>query len=110
MRKIMLALGAAALTAASITAAPAAQKLYDGQPARVAAGDCSFLAGQLGPGRVWQTTFSARGEDAFGYPISYFAAPCFASEAECKAWLYWARSDWDPNYTPPPPCRPGIRY
>ena len=110
MRKTIIGLAALAMTVASATVVPAAQVLYDGQPARVAAGDCGSLAARLGPGRVWQTAFSAEREGSFGLTDWINAAPCFASEAECKAWLYWARSDWHPNYASPPPCRPGIPY
>lgn len=110
MRKIIVGAAALAMAALSVTAAPAQQRLYDGQPARVEGGNCNQLAAQLGPARVWQTVFSARGKDTFDQPIDYFAKPCFASEADCRAWLYWARSDWDPYYIAPPPCRTGLPY
>jgi hypothetical protein len=39
----------------------------------------------------------------------YAAAPCFKTEAACKAWLYWIQSDWplQNNYWP---CRRGLHY
>jgi hypothetical protein len=110
MRKTIVALAALAMTAASATATVAQQKLYDGQPARVSAGNCGALAAQIGPARVWQTVFQAEREGDFGLKEWINAAPCFANESDCKAWLYWARTDWHPNYLHPQPCRPGIPY
>lgn len=78
-------------------------------PPRVEGQDCRVLAAKIGSDKVWQTTFWAWRTDDFGFREEYFVAPCFASEAACKAWLYWTRSDWDPDYVPPQPCRRGTR-
>lgn len=111
IRNTLVGLAALAMSAGAVlTPASAAQQLFDGQPARVAAGNCAALAAQIGASRVWQTVFSAEREGSFGLTEWINAAPCFASEADCKAWLYWARSDWHPNYRHPQPCRAGIPY
>ncbi len=73
------------------------------QPSRVQPLDCRALAGSH-RGDIWQTTFWGWKEDDFGFRREFFASPCFTSEKDCKAWLYWARSDYDPNYAPPKLC------
>ena len=77
-------------------------------PPRVEGEDCRILAAAIGKDKVWQTTFWATGVDTFDRPVEFFAAPCFRTEAACKAWLYWAQSDWD-RYQYFNPCKKGIR-
>ncbi len=79
------------------------------QPPRVAAYDCGYLAATKGPANVWQTWFRGQRERLFGPNLSYLAAPCFTTLANCKAWLYWAQSDW-PVMNTFQPCRKGIPY
>jgi hypothetical protein len=79
------------------------------QPPRVASHDCQALAAGIGKQSVWQTTFSGWRKDIFGKREDIFVAPCFASEAECTAWLYWAQTDWPHNFYQHPPCQKGIR-
>jgi hypothetical protein len=78
------------------------------QPPRVPAYSCPGLAAQLGAANVWQTAFWAWRYDVFGDREDIDAVACFASEADCTAWLYWAQSDWDHIFPPPLPCRRGI--
>jgi hypothetical protein len=79
------------------------------QPPRVAAYDCRQLAAQKGPANVWQTWFTGRRDNLFGPDDWYTASPCFASLTNCKAWLYWAQSDW-PKVNTFRPCRKGVGY
>jgi hypothetical protein len=44
----------------------------------------------------------------FGDREDIDAVACFVTESDCKAWLYWAQSDWDHIFPPPLPCRKGI--
>ena len=75
-------------------------------PPRVAGPSCRGLAAQVGPGNVWRTTYRGYRHQLFGPPRSYYASPCFRTEAACKAWLYWAQTDW-PRMNSFTPCRPG---
>ena len=78
-------------------------------PPRVAAYSCGALAAQVGPRNVWQTWFRGMHHELFGPPSRYYAAPCFRTEAACRAWLYWAQTDW-PLQNTFRPCRRGIGY
>lgn len=104
MRLLALAATAAVIVVAGMAPPPAAAA----QPPRVAAGDCGYLAAQLGPGKVWQTNFRGARPSPFDlrhrdyWP--YSASPCFASLSACKAWLYWAQSDY-PYQNSFTPCR-----
>ncbi len=86
------------MTTATLAPLPSAAA----QPPRVPALNCGALAAQSG--KVWQTTFWGWRVDDFGFRQEFMASPCFTTEANCKAWLYWARSDFDPNYVPPKLC------
>jgi len=103
-----IAIGMLSLRTLALVALPHAPEAA--HPARLPSFDCRVLAAQIGTAKVWQTTFWAWRTDDFGHREEYFVSPCFANEANCKAWLYWARSDWDPNYVPPQPCRRGASY
>jgi hypothetical protein len=102
MRMLAALLALSTVLAGAIAPAEAA-------PPRVAAYDCGALAAQKGPGNVWQTWFSGRRDELFGPDSFYTAAPCFTTQANCKAWLYWAQSDWQ-KYSTFRPCRKGLSY
>lgn len=76
-------------------------------PPRVPAYDCGSLAAQVGRGNVWQTWFTGQREDLFDRIDTYTAAPCFTTQANCKAWLYWAQTDF-PSVNSTRPCRKGV--
>jgi hypothetical protein len=99
----LFALVALALSTALTGKAEAAQ------PPRVQAYDCRPLAASIGPAQVWQTWFTGEKKGLFDDISHYTASPCFPTEYECKAWLYWAQSDWNyrSNFKP---CRPGYGY
>jgi hypothetical protein len=78
------------------------------QPPRVPAYSCTALAAQIGAANVWQTAFWAWRYDVFGDREDIDAVACFVTESDCKAWFYWAQSDWDHIFPPPLPCRKGI--
>ena len=78
-------------------------------PPRVEPLDCGALAASIGPAKVWQTWFRGEQKPLFGPRDTYSAAPCFKTEAACKAWLYWAQSDWS-LYSTFQPCRKGLPY
>ena len=95
--------------AALLMLAGAGQRAEAAQPPRVPAYDCGYLANSKGAANVWQVWFRGQRPVPLGPDEHYTAAPCFTSEATCKAWLYWAQSDW-PNVSTFQPCRKGIRY
>ncbi len=78
-------------------------------PPRVAAYSCGYLASTMGASRVWQTWFTGSRRQLFGPPLYYTASPCFKTQAACKAWLYWAQTDW-PQRNTFRSCRRGIGY
>lgn len=75
-------------------------------PPRVAAYQCGALAASIGPHNMWQTSFRGGRKPLFGPVEWYFATPCFKTQAACKAWLYWAQTDW-PKVNTFTPCRKG---
>ena len=98
---------AATLAATAIvlsTIGLAAERAEAAPPPRVAAGNCSLLAAQYGPAKVWKTNFRGQKRDLWDHFWPYSASPCFTSAAACKAWLYWAQSDY-PHQNSFTPCR-----
>ena len=100
--KTLAALFAVAAVVAGAVPAEAA-------PPRVEAYDCGTLAAQKGAANVWQTYFYGQRETLFDKKESTTASPCFTTEANCKAWLYWAQTDWQ-KYSTFRPCRKGLGY
>lgn len=78
-------------------------------PPRVTASSCSALASTVGAHRVWRTWFTGSRHQLFGPPLHYTASPCFKTETACKAWLYWAQTDW-PRQNTFRPCWTGGEY
>jgi hypothetical protein len=78
------------------------------QPPRVQAYSCSYLVATRAS-HIWQTWFTGARRDLWDHYDTYTAAPCFTGEASCKAWLYWAQSDW-PDRNTFRPCRRGLVY
>lgn len=77
-------------------------------PPRVSGESCARLGAEIGRGNVWQTSFVGQRRGFFDRLESFHAAPCFRTQAACKAWLYWAQTDWN-YYQYFNPCRKGIR-
>lgn len=100
-------LAAAALLAASAIG-PMAIPAEAANPPRVPGLSCSKLKAEMGRANVWQTSFVGQRYGPFDQLESYNAAPCFRNQADCKAWLYWAQTDWD-RYQYFTPCKKGIR-
>ncbi len=78
-------------------------------PPRVPAYSCGTLASTIGPRNVWQTWFRGSHRQLFDRIDWYTASPCFKTRAACKAWLYWAQTDW-PLVNTFRPCRKGLGY
>jgi hypothetical protein len=76
----------------------------DAAPPRVEGYSCKALAASIGPGKVWRTNFRGEKRDIWDNYWPYSASPCFPSEKICKAWLYWAQSDY-PDRNTFTPCR-----
>ena len=101
-------LGLAALLVAASILSTATIPAEAANPPRVQGQSCSKLKAQLGRANVWQTSFVGQRLGPFDQLEDYHAAPCFRTQADCKAWLYWAQTDWD-RYQYFNPCKKGIR-
>jgi hypothetical protein len=101
-------LGAVAIVAAASILMTAAIPADAANPPRVKGGSCSKLKAELGRANVWQTSFVGERIGPFDQYEKYHAAPCFRTQADCKAWLYWAQTDWD-RYQYFTPCKKGVR-
>lgn len=100
-------LGAAAFVAAATILASATLPAEAANPPRVSGQSCSKLKAEMGRANVWQTSFVGERLGPFDQLEKYHAAPCFRTQADCKAWLYWAQTDWD-RYQYFTPCKKGI--
>ena len=99
--RLFLCIAAASATMMSAFTLPASAA----QPPRVPGAHCGALGAQLGGANIWQTTFTGWREDVFGQREDIFVSPCFTSEADCTAWLYWAQTDWPHNFISQPRCQ-----
>ena len=97
----------ASLAALVALAAPIEQAEAAQYP-RVNGFDCGYLI-STGTPVVWQTYFYGERKDLFDNRSRFSASPCFPTEWQCKAWLYWAQTDW-PEYMNFKPCRRGGGY
>jgi hypothetical protein len=108
--RMIFGLAGLGLLVAALLPLPAAEAA----PARVAAYSCGALSAQIGPAKVWRTQFEGYRPSPFDFFRNhkrmdrYAAAPCFRTQSTCKAWLYWAQTDW-PYMNSHIPCRQGLR-
>jgi hypothetical protein len=72
----------------------AAPQLAFAAPPRVPPGECNAVTAKVGQPKVWQAVFWAERQDDFGHVERTLSAPCFTTQATCKAWLYWQQTDW----------------
>ena len=100
-------LAAAAIVTAATLVAPI-PPADAANPPRVQPQNCNRLKAEIGARNVWQTSFVGQRQGFFDQIESYHAAPCFRTQEACKAWLYWAQTDWD-RYQYFNPCKKGIR-
>jgi hypothetical protein len=105
MRILIGVSGLAVLAALVASAGPADAA----QPPRVEAYQCGPLVTEVGADNVWQTWFRGQKTGVFDWVDRVVAAPCFTSEANCKAWLYWAQSDY-PEFNAFRACHRGTVY
>ena len=76
------------------------------QPPRVKGTYCRTLAASRPASKIWWSSFYGERTGLFNletYHVSY----CFKSEADCKAWLYWAQTDY-PQMNRVQRCRRGL--
>ena len=83
----VMKLGAAAVVAVASILSTATIPAEAANPPRVQGGNCNKLKAQIGRANVWQTSFVGQRLGPFDQLESYHAAPCFRSQADCKAWL-----------------------
>jgi hypothetical protein len=101
MRRVLLLSAALSLVGAGLAPLPAAAAT----PPRVEGYSCPAMLGSLAPSKVWRTSFRGNKRDLnTGIFWPYSATACFTSQKDCKAWLYWAQSDW-PDQNTFVPCR-----
>jgi hypothetical protein len=72
------------------------------QPPRVQALNCRSVSASTS----WWTVFHGERTNFWGYRESFNRSACFKSQKDCKAWLYWAQSDW-PDMNRNQGCRKG---
>lgn len=58
---------------------------------------------------IWWTAFYGERTGFFDRHGTTHQVRCFKSEAACKAWLYWAQTDW-PYLNQWLPCARGFPY
>ena len=110
MRSIIAGLAGLGLFATALLPAGPAEAA----PPRVQAYSCGALSAEIGPSKVWWTRFEGYHPSPFDFfrnhprKDRYAAAPCFKTQSACKAWLYWAQTDW-PDMNSHIPCRKGLR-
>ena len=81
---------------------PVAPSAFAAQPPRVQALNCRSVSASSS----WWTVFYGEKTNFWGYRESYNRSACFKSQKDCKAWLYWAQSDW-PDMNRNQGCRKG---
>jgi hypothetical protein len=101
MRLSAILIAAAAMVAAIV---PPTVPARAAPPPRVQGYNCSALAPSVGPSKVWRTSFRGEKRDIWDHYWPYSASPCFPSLSACKAWLYWAQSDY-PDRNTFTPCK-----
>ncbi len=101
-------IASAALVAAACLVSAATIPADAASPPRVNGENCNKLKAAIGRSNVWSTSFIGQRKGPFDQIWSFQDAPCFRTQANCKAWLYWAQSDWD-YYQYFNPCRKGVR-
>ncbi len=106
----MKVLSTALVLATALTTVPLAGALA-GPPPRVEGFQCSQLVRSVGAANVWQAYFRGRKRNLFDQVWYLDAVRCFQNEANCKAWLYWAQSDYrDGGYNIVERCRRGAGH
>lgn len=97
------ALAGAAGLAACVGAEP-------GGPPQIGSAGCAAIEAAVGPGSVWYGGFHGQRERASFYDDDLQTIRqrrCFASEPECRAWLYDLQSRYSANVYSAI-CRPGV--
>jgi hypothetical protein len=104
----MSAAAAAALLLGTTMGGPAA--LAAKTPPRVHGMSCVAAAAKVGPAKTWQATYWGWRRDIFDrHNEQFLQSPCFTTQATCKAWLYWAQTDF-PNEIVIKFCKQGQPY
>ena len=99
-----------ALCVALATAAILPPAASAGPPPRVKGLICSkSLKASAAKNAIWWTNFQGARKGFFDQRETTMMVRCFRSQADCKAWLYWAQTDW-PKRNNFKPCRRGLGY
>ncbi|MEJ0012318.1 MAG: hypothetical protein WDM94_06730 [Bauldia sp.] len=98
-------LGVAAVPSFAQAAGP-----YPPPPPRVQGMNCAAVASKVGRAKTWQALYWGWRRDIFDrHDEQFLQAPCFTTQASCKAWLYWAQIDF-PKMTVMKFCKTGAPY
>ena len=99
-----------ALCVALATAAILPPAASAGPPPRVKGLICSkSLKASAAKNAIWWTNFQGARKGFFDQRETTMMVRCFRSQADCKAWLYWAQTDW-PDWNQWLPCKRGFPY
>lgn len=87
MKNFVLAAAMAATLAIPMTTV-AGSNTAQAAPPKVKAQSCKNISGSR-----WHGIFQAIGQRGLFQDRMIYEAGCFTSQSNCKAWLYWLRSD-----------------
>jgi hypothetical protein len=104
-----MSLAAAATLAAGAAIAPQYASAAN-VPPRVQGQNCNAVAAKVGQAKTWQAVYWGWRRDIFDrHNEQSLQAPCFTTQASCKAWLFWAQTDY-PNEIVIHFCKAGRPY
>jgi hypothetical protein len=107
--RTIVSLAAAATFALSTAAVPTFANAAN-TPPRVLGQNCAVVAAKVGKAKTWQAVYWGWRRDIFDrHNEQSLQAPCFTTQASCKAWLYWAQTDY-PNEIVIHFCKSGQPY
>jgi hypothetical protein len=111
--RVLSSVVAAAVVAFGMTVVPPlalAAGPYRPAPPRVEGMSCPAAFAKVGRAKTWQALYWGWRRDIFDrHDEQFMQAPCFTSQASCKAWLYWAQTDY-PHQNVTKFCKPGAPY
>jgi hypothetical protein len=108
MRVLSSIVAASALLTGLASASPIA--LAANVPPHVQGQNCAVVAAKIGKAKTWQASYWGWRVDIFErHTEQFLQSPCFTTQASCKAWLYWAQTDY-PNEIVMKFCKKGQPY
>ena len=107
--RTVISVAAAVTMAIGVTSAPPIA-LAAKTPPRVQGLNCAATAAKVDRAKTWQALYWGWRRDIFDrHNEEFMQAPCFTTQASCKAWLWWAQTDY-PNEIVIHFCKTGQPY